>query len=572
MVLFSITTSAKSTPGTLLLTLSGLINPQAIGSSDSFSILLQLPSLPNSGGTCSNCKVALINSGLIARSTVAGNIITLNINSSNTFVGQINTLKVYSQLLAPIPQGGNYRINLPTSVTPVQPLNCLNVYGFSITSGTPTCSYNATSNSVSTTNFYVSGVSNVMFGLDIINPPDTRKVEFTFQTFDAAGNMIGNSSLASQFVAQPLLLKSTVAKNATEVGTPFKMTVNVTLAVALTNQDFIQVVLPPANYNTSDIVCSSGGIAISCTSTINPSTAELMVSMAPPCAQCSAAASLSFSIDKLTNPSFISSSTQTITIQTAHSLGIVEQLVTSIDLSASVLSVSGYNRVGNSWVGSAYELSFSFSIPSYLSANGGQLILEFPQDDSYIPPTYSSGWTFPSSLHIEDGLGNDYSNAVVYYSGQTLQSVMKVVVQICGSNPCSGKFIARGLSRGYYPLTSMSQTITLSTTAGNTVATTAFSTLAFNPTQPTNPLALALTNSVTTLSSNYKLTIASDKVPIQGSISFALSSLHTINGGCFAVDNSTLYTGVLSCGVLNGTVTLSFSGDMTPMMAETISY
>lgn len=317
-------------------------------------MLLQLPSLPNSGGTCSNCKVAVIDTGLIARSTVAGNIITLNLNSSNTYVGQKNSLKVYSQLLAPIPQGGKYRITLPPSVVPVQPISCSSIYGFSLTSGTATCTYNTTTNSVSTSNFYVSGVTNVVFGLDIINPPDTRSVDFTFQTFDAAGNMIGNSSQAYVFKANPLLLTGSATKNGTEVGITYKMKINATLSVALTSQDFIQVILPPASYKTADIVCSSGEIALPCTATINPSTDQLTVSMAPPCSQCSAGASLSFSIDKLTNPSFISASTESIIIQTAHSQGVVEQLVTSIQLSASVLSVTGYSRSGSPEVGSPY--------------------------------------------------------------------------------------------------------------------------------------------------------------------------------------------------------------------------
>ena len=91
---------------------------------------------------------------------------------------------------------------------------------------------------------------------------------------------------------------------------------------------------------------------------------------------------------------------------------------------------------------------------------------------------------------------------------------MKVVVQICGSNPCTGTFAAQGLSRGYYPLTSMAQQVTLTTTAGETVSTISFSTLAFNPLKAVNALLLSLTNSVTTLSSNYQLTLVSNKIPI----------------------------------------------------------
>lgn len=136
-------------------------------------ILLQLSSLP-SGGSCSSCKVAVVESGLIARSTVPGHIITLGLASSNTSVGQGNNITVYSQLFASIPQGGKYQITLPASVRPVLPVWCNNIHAFRLTSATPLCSHNATANTVTTNNFFFSGIGNVVFALTVLNPVDTR--------------------------------------------------------------------------------------------------------------------------------------------------------------------------------------------------------------------------------------------------------------------------------------------------------------------------------------------------------------------------------------------------------------
>lgn len=154
--------------------MSGLINPQSIGNSSSFIFLLQLPNLPNSGGSCSSCTIASINSNLLAKSTVPGNIITLNFNSSNPTINQQNNITIYTQLMAPIPQGGMYQITLPSSVQPVLPVVCMNIYAFTLTSASPSCSYNATSNSIYTNNFYISGIGNVIFGVTVVNPTDTR--------------------------------------------------------------------------------------------------------------------------------------------------------------------------------------------------------------------------------------------------------------------------------------------------------------------------------------------------------------------------------------------------------------
>lgn len=97
--------------------------------------------------------------------------------------------------------------------------------------------------------------------------------------------------------------------------------------------------------------------------------------------------------------------------------------------------------------------------------------------------------------------------------------------------------------------------------------------LQFNAVRSSRSLGITLSNSVTTLNSSYDIVIVSNKVPIQGNIIFSLSSLHSINGGCFGVDNSSLYTGVVSCSVLNSTtIQIGLSGDLVPMMVDIISY
>ena len=201
ILLFPVVITSTNSSGTIYLTLSGLVNPKSIGSSNSFVILLQLANLPGGSGSCSGCTVATIDTGLLASSTVPGNIITLSLGSSNPSIAQETNITVYSQLLASIPQGGKYQLTLPSSVTPKLPLYCHNLYGFSLTSSTPTCSYNSTTNTISTSNFYFSGTGNVVFRTTVINPPDTRMADYTFQTFDASGNMIGNSSQASSLVS-----------------------------------------------------------------------------------------------------------------------------------------------------------------------------------------------------------------------------------------------------------------------------------------------------------------------------------------------------------------------------------
>lgn len=309
--------SASNSSGIIFMTVGGLVNPKSIGNSSSFSITIQLSSLP-SGGSCTGCTVATVNSNILARSTVPGNIETISFQNSDKQVNAENTISIYSKLLASIPAGGKYQITLPASVQPKLPISCINGYGFSINSPPASCSYQASTHTITTNNFFFSGTGNVVLKTTIINPPDSRTVFFTFQTFDELGNMIGNSSQPTSLTASPLPLQATISKNVSQVDTLFKLSVNISLGVSLTQSDTIKVILPSALYTLSGINCFSASLSITCTHTIDQVTNNLIVSMAPPCSNCNVGSTLSFAIDSLTNPSFISVQSQQITVETAH--------------------------------------------------------------------------------------------------------------------------------------------------------------------------------------------------------------------------------------------------------------
>ena len=74
--------------------------------------------------------------------------------------------------------------------------------------------------------------------------------------------------------------------------------------------------------------------------------------------------------------------------------------------------------------------------------------------------------------------------------------------------------VISGLIRGYYPLSTMTQTIELATTGSDSIATNSFSVLQENPVIGSHALEMVVSNSVTTLTSSYVFNFISDKIPI----------------------------------------------------------
>ena len=322
IIVLTFNATSTNSSGIVLLNISGLINPQSIGNSSSFILQILIPNLPGTFSSCSNCAVAQLTNNLFARSTVAGNIEAINLYSSNPLISQANNITIYSKLYASIPSGGIYQILLPSSVRPVLPVYCTNSYGFTLTTATPSCSYNATNNAIYTNNFVFSGTGSVVITVAIVNPPDTTLANFYFQSFDANSNMIGNSTLAYAIQAVPLVLTASASKTNYQVETNFNLTVNATLGVALTSTNRIQVILPQANYNVSSISCTTG-VTIPCTTSIDPLTQNLTVTLSPPCTQCKVGSIISFAINGLTNPSYINSYSQTVIVQSTTTTGII---------------------------------------------------------------------------------------------------------------------------------------------------------------------------------------------------------------------------------------------------------
>jgi len=88
-------------------------------------------------------------------------------------INKPNNITISTKLFASIPIGGVYEIILPASIRPSLPITCSSGYGFKMTNENPSCSYNATSHSISTNNFYFSGVGIVIITVSIVNPVDT---------------------------------------------------------------------------------------------------------------------------------------------------------------------------------------------------------------------------------------------------------------------------------------------------------------------------------------------------------------------------------------------------------------
>jgi hypothetical protein len=115
--------------------------------------------------------------------------------------------------------------------------------------------------------------------------------------------------------------------------------------------DKIVVVLPPSGfYNLSMIVCSSSSINLNCSSQID-SLSNLIITLNPPCVNCTANSQISFTIDNLVNPSFINNQTQIIYVQTKNNFGVIQSSETNIALSAMKLNVTNYDWKGNNTVG-----------------------------------------------------------------------------------------------------------------------------------------------------------------------------------------------------------------------------
>lgn len=575
ILVFDLSVTVNTAPsGFLLLTLSGMTNPQYMGLSSSFTIQFSL--IQYMGVVCVGCLIAQLSSNLYAQSTTPGNIVTTMSSSSNNAVGQTTNVTFFLKLFAPIPVGGWLLILLPTCVTPFLPIYCNNVYGFSlVASSIPVCTY--ASNTINTTNFaypYLVTEAVAIIELSLINAPDSRNMSFSFQTFDSSSRMIGNSS--SQFItnASPLLLACNASRNNSQLQTPYTLTINLTLHVALAASSVLAVLLPASTYTLSQISCSSAGGALTCNKVIDINTKVLTVSLTPPCGSCAAGSVIVFFINNLINPAFINSVSQSVTVQTMSSYGVIESNTLQLQLLPMSLSLSNYARNGPANTGSFYTMNFNCSMPPYAVANGALLQLSFTSGDTYYNVLPSNGiLSYQQSISVFDNNNNPLSNYVTYYNDLAPYSLQSIVITICNAGTCPSSINITGLRRGFTPLTTMMQNVTISTLAGDKMAENNFSALGYNPIMSVNSISMILSNSYTYSVSSYTINFLSSCIPIQSGLIIALSPYHSIAGGCFMATNSTQLGYGLTCTLLNSTtMSLSYTGDPTVMMIDYILY
>lgn len=152
-------------------------------------------------------------------------------------------------------------------------------------------------------------------------------------------------------------------------------------------------------------------------------------------------------------------------------------------------------------------MSFGYTISNYINQNGGMLIINFNQFDTYVNPVTSGdgSYEFPTSLTVTDPQNNQYSNSITYYTNSTPNCVQQIAINICGGSNCAGSIIISGLRKSLNPLTALTQNIQINTVFGDSVSTSTFNAMQFNAARASRTLGLSLTNSVTTLNSNYAI-------------------------------------------------------------------
>lgn len=196
----------------MFLTLSGLGNPTYLGNSSNFKITFY----ETFTIACPTCRIAEISSGITIESRNPGDILAQSITSNNSYISQVSSLSISLKFFAGIPVGGKVSIYLPPEIVPVQPIICAQLFGFIINGNSdPQCTYNSSVNKIDTVNFATpifSSTGTGILSIVIINPQDSRGVNFKFETFDNNNRMIGQSRSNFFFNSIPIPLKVEITK------------------------------------------------------------------------------------------------------------------------------------------------------------------------------------------------------------------------------------------------------------------------------------------------------------------------------------------------------------------------
>lgn len=145
--------------------ITGFVNPQFIGNSSTFAIIIKTNCISSGSG----CNVSSIDSGLFAYASTAGDLPVLALYPDNSLINTKTSIYINLQLSAPIPVGGQLNILLPNGILPAIPISCKNISGYSLINGqSPACSYNSINNIVNTVNFaypYIASTASAVLSL-----------------------------------------------------------------------------------------------------------------------------------------------------------------------------------------------------------------------------------------------------------------------------------------------------------------------------------------------------------------------------------------------------------------------
>lgn len=502
-------------------------------------------------------------------------------------MGVTTTLSVNCLFYAPVEAGGSVKIYLDPALTVVQPITCENIFGFELSnSNPPTCTFNSTTNVVTTVNFAYPNLvtyGNGIISIRVVNPYDSGPVSIKLETYDNQGRVIGVSEGPFTYSASPKQLSATLSKSNYYVGTPFDLSVDMTLGQTIKTGDYLEIVFPAdVPYTPSSTKCFSAGTDLNCQATLN-SLSQLVVTMPPPCVVCSSGASVKFSIRSVMNPSFVNEGNQLVYLNVRTSKGIIEGKEATLNLMPSDVQLMSYNRPTSATVGQAFDLTLQFYPPAYVQANGGQIMIEFTSSAIYVNPLMDPSGMLTGldySLEVSQKSSSASLPNLIQYNNDSPMSVMRVTINICDGSisvcPTAApnnaiELTLKGLKLGYIPSQSTNDTLKITTKLGEVIAAKILDTSSKAPIKYMAALNATFDPSITNYVSDSYLSILSPSVVFD----YATITLPTgvsLTGEC-SLSASHNYANDFSCEKLNpNSLRLNISFDRSNMIGQDIYY
>lgn len=561
---------------TALLTVTGFVNPMFIGNSSTFAIIMK--DVTASNCAIVGCTVSELKTSLSASSNTSGDIPVYVMLMNTTEVNQPALTSVKLMLYAPIPMGGKVLILLPPKIQPVLPVVCSPISGYKLTdTNPPTCTYNSTSNSISTVNFAYQDLvtpSTAFMSFGIINPPDSSVYRFDFQTLDEIGRIIGSSRRGFNYSAEPGTLTVSALRNDTTVDAFLKLSFNVSFENNLTNGSRLQVVIPSEMANITgpaSVTCiTTGLVSLNCTNmpfTGADNTTFFNISFTPVCSQgCSAGNFIAFSITGLRNPSYINPGAWPININSVSQFfnGVIDN--NQIDINTLSLTTAN-SQVTNVSIGGSYvagtdmTLSLTFSISLYFQTYDGVIVIYFPVNASFV--SLNTGVLAVSV--VNGGTTTPITSSYQYYDNNMMAISSITISGACLKTACGSSLTVQiqGITFSYSTKSYSPYNFTISTSNGAPISQGSIPYPATSPTTRPSALTIGCSSNVTGSLSNYNFSfvpsIPIDSQPNGGWMTISLPTDLDVSSsnGCNVITNVSLGFS-MACTLQNRTATIGY--------------